>query len=286
MAQREPADAPSFKELERQGWGAKADDYDTFAGQITVGAVAPLLDAAGVRAGMRVLDVASGPGYVADGATARGAHAIGIDFAANMVAEARRRYPRIEFREGDAENLAFEAASFDAVVCACGILHIADPDKAIAEAYRVLRPDGHYAFTVWMGPDRHDFFAIVLKALEAHGNTRVALPPAPPIFRFNDPTECRNALTRAGFVDASVLELALSWRAPSIEAMLDFIDKGTVRTSMVLERQTPDALDRIHRAIREGAERFARGGAYEIAWPATLAAARKPNPHEHRVYPS
>ena len=57
-----PADAPSFKELERQGWGAKADDYDTFAGQITVGAVAPLLDAAGVRAGMRVLDVASGQG--------------------------------------------------------------------------------------------------------------------------------------------------------------------------------------------------------------------------------
>jgi len=278
MAQRGPTDAPSFKEFERQGWGAKADDYDTFAGQITVGAVAPLLDAACVGAGMRVLDVASGPGYVADGAAARGAHAIGVDFAANMVAAARRRYPRIEFREGDAENLAFDAESFDAVVCAFGILHIADPDKAIAEAYRVLRPDRRYAFTVWMGPDRHDFFAVVLKALETHGNTQVALPPAPPIFRFSDPAECRNALTRAGFVDASVLELALHWRAPSIEAILDFIYKGTVRTSMVLERQTPDALDRIHRAIREGAERFARGGAYEIAWPATLAAARKPNP--------
>jgi SAM-dependent methyltransferase len=162
MAQRGPSDAPSFKELERQGWDAKADNYHSFAGQITFGAVAPLLDAAGVRAGMRVLDVASGPGYVADGATARGAHAIGVDFAANMVAEARRRYPRIEFREGDAESLAFDAASFDAVVCAFGMLHLADPDKAIAEAHRVLRPGGRYAFTVWMGPDRHDFFAIVL----------------------------------------------------------------------------------------------------------------------------
>ena len=58
--------------------------------------------------------------------------------------------------------------SFDAVVCAFGILHCADPDKAMAEAYCVLRPDGRYAFTVWMSPDRHDFFAIVLKAIEIH----------------------------------------------------------------------------------------------------------------------
>jgi len=60
MAERGVADEPSFKELERQGWGAKADYYDAFGGQITVGAVAPLLDAAGVGADMRVLDVACG----------------------------------------------------------------------------------------------------------------------------------------------------------------------------------------------------------------------------------
>jgi len=107
---------------------------------------------------------------------------------------------------------------------------------------------------------------------------QVSLPPAPPIFRFSDPAECRKVLTQAGFVDASVLELALDWRAPSIEAILDCIFKSTVRTSMMLACQTPDALDRIHRAICESAERFARGGAYEIAWPAMLAAARKPNP--------
>jgi len=233
------------------------------AGQITAGAVAPLLDATGVHAGTQIFDVATGPGYVAAGADARGAHAIGIDFAADMVAAARRRYPRIEFREGDAENLAFDPESFDAVVCAFGILHIADPDKAIAEAYRVLRPDGRFAFTVWAGPDRHDFFAIVLKALEAHGNTQVSLPPAPPIFRFSDPVECRKALTQAGFVDASVVELALKWRAPSIEAILDCIYKSTVRTSMVLERQTSAARDRIHEAIHKSAERFAQDGAYD-----------------------
>ena len=83
-------------------------------------------------------------------------------------------------------------------------------------------------------------------------------------------------LTQAGFVDVSVVELALKWRAPSIEAILDCIYKSTVRTSMVLERQTPAARDRIHEAIHKSAERFAQDGAYEIAWPAVLAAARKP----------
>lgn len=283
MTNSDRADAPDFKTLERQGWAAKARYYDAFAGQITVGAVGPLLEAVGVRAGMRVLDVACGPGYVADGAAALGAHPIGVDFATDMVAAARGRYPEIEFREGDAEHLEFDAANFDAVICAFGILHIADPDKAIAEAYRVLRPDGCFAFTVWLGPDRHDFFAIVLKALEAHGNMQVSLPPAPPIFRFSDPEECRKALTQAGFVDASIVELALNWRAQSIETILDCVYKSTVRTSMVLERQTPDARERIHQAISEGAERFASGGAYEIAWPAVLAVARKPNRPDEAV---
>ena len=262
--ERELTEAPTFKELERRGWGEKAAEYGAFVGQITVGAVAPLLDATSVRAGMRVLDMACGPGYVAAGAAARGAHAIGIDFAPRMVAEARRGHPDIEFQEGDAENLAFAAASFDAVVCAFGILHMADPDKTIAEAYRVLRPDGRLAFTAWSGLDRHDFFAIVQTAVEAHGNMRVSLPPAPPVFRFSDPTECRKVLLQTGFVDASVAELALDWRPTSTQAILDCISRSTVRTSMVLERQTPDALDRIYRAICEAGERFARDGAYEI----------------------
>jgi hypothetical protein len=149
--------------------------------------------------------------------------------------------------------------------------------QAIGEACRVLRPGGRYAFTVWMGPDRHDFFAIVLKAIEAHGNMRVSLPPAPPIFRFSDPVECRDVMTRAGFIDAVVSELALRWRAPSVVAILEFVHRSTVRTALMLERQTPAALERIHAAIRQGAQRFARDGAYDIAWPATLAAGRKPD---------
>ena len=57
---------------------------------------------------MRVLDVATGPGYVAGAAAASGATVVGLDFSPPMIAEARRRYPDIEFHEGDAEALPFD----------------------------------------------------------------------------------------------------------------------------------------------------------------------------------
>ncbi|MBV9521276.1 MAG: methyltransferase domain-containing protein [Alphaproteobacteria bacterium] len=266
----------SFKELEREGWSTKAEDYDSFAGQITRGAVAPLLDSTAVRAGMDVLDVACGPGYIAAAAAERGANALGVDFSASMVAEARRRFPAVAFSEGDAENLAFDPASFDAVVCGFGLLHIADPDRAIAEACRVLRPGGRYAFTVWMGLDRHDFFKLVTEVMQAHANMDVGLPPAPPMFRFSDPAECRGAMQRAGLRNVTVAELPLVWRARSAGAVLEFLKKSAVRLGMILDRQAPEVRERIYREVFDGAERFRGPDGYHVAWPAVLAVAQKP----------
>lgn len=266
----------SFSDLEREGWSAKAGDYDSFAGQITRGAVGPLLDAVGARRGMDILDVACGPGYVAAAATERGATAVGMDFSGAMIAEARRRYPGIDFREGDAESLAFDAGRFDAVVCAFALLHVADPDRAIAEAHRVLRRRGRYAFTVWMGLDRHDFFGLVTEVTQAHARTDLGLPPAPPMFRFSDPAECRAAFARAGFATVAVTELPLLWRAPSAASVLEFLKKSAVRLGMVLDRQTDEARERIYRGVVEGAEKFRKGDGYEFAWPALIAVAEKP----------
>jgi ubiquinone/menaquinone biosynthesis C-methylase UbiE len=276
MPEHESADGLSFKELERQGWGAKADDYDSYAGQVTGGAVEPMLDAAAVGPGARVLDVACGPGYLADAAAARGARAVGVDFAANMVAQAKCRFPRVEFREGDAESLALEAGSFDAVVCGFGLLHIADPERAIGEAYRVLRSGGRYAFTVWVGPPRHEYFALVFQAMQAHANMDVGLPQAPPMFRFSDPVECTRSLEQAGFEDVAVRELPLVWRVPRADMILGFLLKSAVRVGMLLERQTREARERVQRAVLDGAEKFRRGDVYEVGFPAVLAAARKP----------
>jgi ubiquinone/menaquinone biosynthesis C-methylase UbiE len=141
-----------FHEFERSGWERASAHYDDAFGALTRQTADALLDAAAVLAGAEVLDVATGPGPIASAAAARGAHVIGIDFSSAMIAEARRRHHHIEFREGDAEALSFDASTFDAIVMNFGLLHLGRPDTAIAEAYRALKTGGRYALTVWAPP--------------------------------------------------------------------------------------------------------------------------------------
>ncbi|MEZ4863680.1 MAG: methyltransferase domain-containing protein [Caldilineaceae bacterium] len=266
----------TFKELEQAGWHAKAANYDQWVAPITTQATERMLDAVQVTSGSQVLDVACGPGYGAGFAVKRGATVIGIDFAPNMVAEATRRFPAVEFREGDAENLSFENGTFDQVLCPFGLLHIADPDRAIAEAFRVLRPGGRYIFTVWDKPPQHEYFALVLSAVQAHGNMNVALPPAPPIFRFSDAEECQKVLTTVGFVDVTVETLPLTWRAQQTQDYLDLLYQSAVRTPMLLDYQEAVDREKIHQAILDGAEQFKQDDGYICNWPAVMAAGLKP----------
>jgi len=267
---------PSFHAFEQQGWGRAADHYGDAFGSLTSQTIPSLLSAAGVGKGSRLLDVATGPGYVAAAAAELGASATGVDFSSEMVALARRRYPAIDFREGDAEALAFERASFDAVTINFGVLHLERPDQALAEARRVLKPGGRCAFTVWAAPDISVGFGIVLKAIETHGRTDVSLPAGPPFFRFSDPVECRRCLLDAGFVEPEVRQLPLVWRVGSPSVVFDAVSRGGVRTAAVLRAQTPEALDRIRRAVIESLEPYAQGGAFAIPMPAVLASATKP----------
>ncbi len=132
-----------------------------------------------VRAESSVLEVCCGLGYGAGAALLRGARAIGIDFAPAMVEAARERYPAAAFRQGDAEALNFDSGVFDAVICAFGVNHFQHPEKAIAEALRVLRPGGRYAFTMWCVPGKSKFHQLVLESIRSHGTLDVLLPAAP-----------------------------------------------------------------------------------------------------------
>lgn len=268
---------PTFKQQELAGWDAKANAYDDYAGKITTQLVEPLLQAAGVKANTRILDVACGPGYLAGAAAERGANAVGVDFAPSMVSEAKKNFRRAAFRQGDAEALPFDSEAFDSVVCGFGLGHLPDPDKAISEAFRVLRPGGRYAFSWWCSPDKHEFFALVFGALKAHGNLEVPLPPAPPIFRFSDPAECKRALSNAGFTDVEVRQHALTYELQSPQQALDLIYKSSVRMAMVLELQTKEALGRIHQAILTGAQAQRGKEGFRIGWPAIVVTGKKPS---------
>lgn len=109
-------------------------------------------EAAGIQAGQHVLDVACGTGILARTIAGRvgpkGA-VVGVDPNEGMLAVARRKAPAIEWRDGRAEALPFEANRFDAVVSQFGLMFFEDRRLAIQEMWRVLRPGGRLAVAVW-----------------------------------------------------------------------------------------------------------------------------------------
>jgi SAM-dependent methyltransferase len=275
MTSAEPFDAGAFHQFEQAGWERAAAHYADAFGALTMQTAGPMLDVVGASGGTRLLDVACGPGFIAVEAAQRGALVIGLDFAAAMVADARRRHPTIRFEHGDAEALPFGDASFDAVVMNFGLLHLAQPDAALAEAYRVLRPGGRYAFTVWAEPDQAVGFGIVLRAVEALGQIDVPLPEGPPFFRFSSTEEARRTLEQVGFAEPIVRQLPLTWRLSSPDAVFDALSQGGVRTAAVLRAQTPAALEAIRAAVRREVQEYAKDGQFQVPMPAVIASATK-----------
>ena len=267
---------PTFKEQELAGWTAKAAAYGDYFGAVTRQIVPGLLDAAGVRAGTELLDIACGPGYTIEAALHRGAKGVGVDFAPSMVAEAQRRVPGGEFREGDAEHLQFAAARFDAVTCGFGVGHFAEPERAMAEALRVLRAGGRYAISWWCSNDKHQFNGLLYETIRMHGSLDVALPPAPPFARFSDPAECTRCLAAAGFIDVEVREHRLRFELSSPREVLDVIYKSAVRSAMLMELQTAEARARIEDALCEGAQAFSDGQRIRFECSALVGSGTKP----------
>jgi len=278
------ADAPeiepkAFHEFEHAGWQRASSDYHRHFIALTSQAIAPLLDAVGVpptTAKSKLLDIASGPGYVAAEAARRGWSVVGVDFSEAMVALAQSVHPRIAFRHGDAEALSFANGEFDAAVMNFGILHLARPEDALKEACRVLRSGGRFAFSAWATPDKTLGFRVVLDAVAEFGDPNVQLPAGPPFFRFSDPEECRRALEAAGFTNVRVEAIPLTWRPDSAADFFEAFIKGSARTGGLLNAQTPSALAQIRAAIEKRIAAFERNGQLEIPMPALVASARKP----------
>jgi SAM-dependent methyltransferase len=160
-------DVDAFRDFERSAHDEIADGYRRFFTAVTGYAVEPLLDAASVRAGARLLDVATGPGVVAFRAVGRGATAVGVDLAPHMLALAAAHHPGVDFRLGDAEDLALAAHSFDGVVCNFGIGHFPRPERALGEFVRVLAPGGVAAVSWWDFPERNRVNGIFFDAMNA-----------------------------------------------------------------------------------------------------------------------
>ena len=264
----------SFRDAEHSGWTTRADSYADFA-TVTGQAIPFILGTFDDLIGRMFLDVCCGPGHLAAAASGEGATVEGVDFAPTMVALARRNHPGIPFREADAECLPHINAGFDAVACAFGLMHMQHPDRAISEAFRVLRSDGVFCFTQWAADD--ELLGIVGAAVTAHGDPAVAMPPAPPLMRFANPEECQRALLAQGFTDLLVKRIELVWQCARPEAVLDLIHGGAVRAAMLIDAQSSEDRERVQTAIVEAVRnRRTPEGRYLVRRPALLARGGKP----------
>lgn len=173
-------DVEAFVEFEAAGFSSKAAAYHRHFGDVTGQFAAPLLDAAGVRQGSRVLDVASGPGQVAARAAARGASVVGVDVSAGMVELARRLHPDVEYRVGDAHRLPDPDRSYDAVVANLVMPHLADHARAW---HPTTSRCASWRWTCWSAaatPQRRaSSSGAPNRRSAASGSTRPALPRLP-----------------------------------------------------------------------------------------------------------
>src|SRR6266508_4172551 len=266
-----PGDA--FWEFESSGWERAAEHYEecwTDTGLF----VEPLLDAAGVHAGSRLLDVACGPGLISEAAAVRGAQPVGLDVASAMVARARERCPGLTFVEGDAQRLPFPDSSFDAVTMNFGILHLSQPETALRQARRVLRQGGRFAFTVWVA-EGHAADELIHAAITAHA-VSVGQPDGPPAYRFADPDESRQALAEAGFDLGSFRADTVTaiWRTPTADHLFEAHMRAGVRVAGVLHAQPPERLEAIRAALAEGVRRYADDDEFALPIVARVISAR------------
>jgi SAM-dependent methyltransferase len=269
---------PGFREFELAGWedAEVVRHYERTIGALTEQSCSPLLDAAAVAAGSRVLDVACGPGFLTAAAAQRGATVKGVDFSSEQVAAAARRYPGLCFEVADASTLPFPEATFDAVISSFGMLHFADADLVAAEACRVLVPGGRFAYTVWAQPEHVVAMGALLRAVRTHGTTDLRIPPGPDFFALSEPTRSQDLLRAAGFENTRIEFVPQVWRVTAVEDVLETFQHATVRMRALLQAQSEDQLSQLRVALRDEFSRYRGSDGYELPMPALLAAGHKP----------
>ena len=222
------------KTRQQQTWSS--GDYRKIA-WITVPLADALCEAADLRAGSDVLDVATGTGHVALSAARRFCSATGIDYVPALLHEARARaaaeHLPVEFRDADAEALPYPDESFDYAVSAIGVMFTADHQRAADELLRVCRPGGVVALANWTPGG---FVGQMLKLVGRH---------VPPPSGIRPPTrwgteEGVRELLGPGAAELSFTTASVRQRFPSPEFFADFFLTNygpTVKASQALTHE-------------------------------------------------
>jgi ubiquinone/menaquinone biosynthesis C-methylase UbiE len=269
--------AESYKKNEREMW----DQFSRRYTEVVLPEFRPfgrrLIELSGIRSGMWVLDVATGPGEpaltVARRVGPRGLVA-GVDFSPTMLRRARARaralgVRNVQFHEMDAERLTFADLTFDRVVCRFGLMLMPDAERALAEMHRVLVPGGRVAVATWSAQSKVNTLGIVRRALERCDAFQPP-PGAPDFFRFGKAGAMERALRAAGFRRVRSECLTAEWVFYSPEEFWDSMKRGPS-----LRRALATVSPAVRRAVKADVFRalakYERNGRLRIPNEAVLA---------------
>lgn len=189
--------------------------------------IQPLLQAAEISPGDRVVDLACGTGMVTRALLEQvgsSGTVIGIDLNPMMLEVAKELTSSeaavdIEWRQGDAASLPLEDGRADAIVCQQGFQFFADKSAALAEMARTLSDDGRLAFSVLREIERNPFQWAIADALQAHVGERAAAVIHTP-FAMHEPEAIRGLVADAGFEDVHLRLETTVVRHPSLDDLV------------------------------------------------------------------
>ena len=269
--------AESYKKNEREMWNQFSRRYT----EVALPEFRPfgrrLIELTGIRSGMWVLDVATGPGEpaltIARRVGPRGLVA-GVDFSPTMLRRARARARALgvrnaQFHEMDAERLSFEGLTFDRVVCRFGLMLMPDAERALAEMHRVLVPDGRVAVAVWSAQSKVNTLGIVRRTLARHDAFHPP-PGAPDFFRFGKAGVMERALRAAGFRRVRSERMTVEWAFDSPEEFWDSMKRGP-SLRRALATVSPSVRRAVKADVFRALAKYERNGRLRIPNEAVLA---------------
>ena len=222
-----------------------------------------LVALAAVRAGNRVLDIATGsgePAVTAARAVGQSGRVLAVDMSPGMLAIARERIDAagltdVDLVESDAESMSLDPHSFDAALCRWGLMFMPDLDGVVRAMHLALKPGGHFATAVWSVADKVPMLGLARDAIQRI--TGITPPPnAPGPMKLADTSILERALAAAGFRDVTIERLIVTFEFPSPDAFADF--RGQIGgTRATLSKMPADVARQVRDAIVTSAREFA-----------------------------
>jgi ubiquinone/menaquinone biosynthesis C-methylase UbiE len=243
---------------------ASAGGYDRGFGQVSRAFVPALLRAARIAPGQRVLDIATGTGLAAEAAVEEVGplgHLVATDLSPAMLEKTRERLgavPNVSFAIEDGQALTLPDGSFDAVLCAMGLMLFPDPARGLAEFRRVLRTGGWAAASVATTPERA-FAARVDVVIGRHAPERAAT--AARYFSLGDAGRLRALIEAAGFHEVETFTVARRFPYPSFEIYFAPIDEGQGPTGQAFAALPAEMRGAVREEVRRQLEGEAGAGA-------------------------